>query len=355
MKRAIINFLRHLLYARLFFKLEFKKNKSLGWRAIIKSWPKGFLSISPLIYDFENNDSDHFISDWNRLRYSSRINDKRAMVLNEKLLFHIMNKDNKHVLPIVSLIKNRKIFIGSLDHMEDVSIDGFCNFVRQFETGLIIKPLTGGGGAGISKAIWNGETVVFSGSCESINDFVKIVNSGKDYLMTEIILQTGMSHSIFPDTINSIRIVTMIDPETNKPFIATVVHRFGVARSGIVDNWSAGGLSVKIDLNSGVMGKGAVYPKEGNMQWYPTHPETNAQIEGEKIENWDQIKASVLDMAQQYFYLPYVGWDVVPMDDGHIFLEGNSNSDVNLLQIHDGFLKNEAVKRFFDHYYAIVN
>src|SRR5690606_13045480 len=107
--------------------------------------------------------------------------------------------------------------------------------------GLIIKPLTGGGGNGISKVIWNVDDVFFSGFCKSKEAFVKTIHSGRDYLMTEIISQTGLSHSIFPHSINSIRVLTMMDPRTDQPFIATAVHRFGVTKSGVVDNWSAGG------------------------------------------------------------------------------------------------------------------
>lgn len=165
--------------------------------------------------------------------------------------------------------------------------------------------------------------------------------------MTEIIKQTGPLAEVYPNTLNTIRILTMFDHHTNKPFIARAVQRIGTAKSVVVDNFTAGGISVLIDIESGVLGKGAHYPNGDKLIWYSSHPDTDVGFEGLRIDNWEEIKNYVLNLSQQYFYIPYIGWDIVPMEDDFMILEANSNSDVNLLQIHGGLLKDEKVRGFY--------
>lgn len=320
---------------------------------MVKSWSHGFLTISNIIYDFKNNAKEDYLSDWRRFKYAANLNGNKSVVLDNKLLFHIMNKDNEHVPPVTALIKNRRIYNQSAEIPEEMSLEEFYLLVKKHKFGFIIKPFMGGGGGGISKVVYCNDQICFTGFCKSPEGFLKMVRSGISYLMTEIIVQTGKSKVVFPKTINSLRILTMIDPVSQKPFIASAVHRFGVSKSGVVDNWSAGGLSVHVDAETGIMGKGSIYPQTGNMVWLSSHPETDVKFEGLKVQNWEEIKNSVFEMALLYFYLPYVGWDVVPSEDGFYFLEGNNNSDVNLLQIHGGLLKNEKAKSFY-RYHNII-
>jgi hypothetical protein len=79
----------------------------------------------------------------------------------------------------------------------------------------------------------------------------------------------------------------------------------------------------------------------------------NLKFEGLRIDNWEEIKSYVLNLSQQYFYIPYIGWDIVPMGDDFMILEANSNSDVNLLQIHGGLLKDERVREFYKYHQVI--
>src|SRR5699024_4774832 len=108
------------------------------------------------------------------------------------------------------------------------------------------------------------------------------------------------------------------------------------------DNWTQGGLSCWVDVETGVLGKGARHPKvSGKLEWFEKHPDTDAQIEGSVIPNWDKIKNDLLNAVNKSEHLTYVGWDVVIIDDGFRIIEGNSMPDVNLLQVHKPLLVDE--------------
>ena len=212
-----------------------------------------------------------------------------------------------------------------------------------------------GGGSRISKMYYKDGEICFEGSCKNYEDFQNLVlnNKNADFLMTEIIKQTGPLYDVYPNTLNTIRILTMYDSKTNTPFIVTAVQRIGTRKSTVVDNFTAGGISAKIDVETGIIGKGAHHPNGSNLVWYESHPDTGVKFEGVKIANWSEIKDYVLKLSQEYFYIPYIGWDIVPMADGFFILEANSNSDVNLLQLHGGLLKDERVREFYKYHKVI--
>ena len=135
---------------------------------------------------------------------------------------------------------------------------------------MIIKPHAGWGGARISKVEFVQNKLYFEGACTSYSDFVRtVINNDKaNFLMTEIIKQTGPLAEIYPNTLNTIRILTMFDYHTNKPFIARAVQRIGTKKSVVVDSFTAGGISALIDIESGIMAKGAHYPNGDKLIWY---------------------------------------------------------------------------------------
>jgi hypothetical protein len=336
---------------RTFLRMEFNKNITLGISNFIQSSRNGFFSISKVLYDFNKNDKNHYISDWTRLQKISKINDKRRIVLDDKLIFQLINKDNPHVIPVIAVTKNNKLYRVVNNQHEHLNIEKeLYDFASTFKNGLIIKPITGGGGGHISKMYAKNGTLTFKGECKNLDDFKrKVINGNRDFLITEIIKQDGICSEIFPSTLNTVRILTMIDPLSNKAFIATAVQRFGTSTLSVVDNWTAGGLSVSVNKDTGVMGLGASYPRRDNaeVKWYDSHPVTNIKILNASIPNWNYIKESILSLAETYYFLPYIGWDVVPMENGFYILEGNANSDVNLLQIHGGLLADPKSKSFY--------
>jgi hypothetical protein len=55
-------------------------------------------------------------------------------------------------------------------------------------------------------------------------------------------------------------------------------------------------------------------------------------------------------MAQSVPYIPYIGWDVVITETGFRVIEGNANSDVDLLQVHKPLLVDPKIREFYRSY-----
>ena len=74
---------------------------------------------------------------------------------------------------------------------------------------------------------------------------------GEDAILTAFVIQADYAQAIFPEALNTIRLL-MLRGDDGAALAAAAVHRFGTARSVPVDNFSAGGLVAKVNLENGV-------------------------------------------------------------------------------------------------------
>jgi hypothetical protein len=181
----------------------------------------------------------------------------------------------------------------------------------------------------------------------------RLVREADGYILTEFAAQAAYSSRIYPHTTNSIRVVTMVDPDSGRAFIPIAVHRFGTRASEPVDNWTQGGLSASVELDSGVLSAGVSYPTEGTLTWREQHPDTGSEIQGVQVPHWPTLREGITSAAERVGFIPYIGWDVVVTDDGYTVLEGNTYTDVNLLQVHRPLLADPRVRSFYKHHGVI--
>ena len=124
--------------------------------------------------------------------------------------------------------------------------------------------------------------------------------------------------------------IVLRNAETKEFELCFAVQRIGAAWTGAVDNGSRGGLVANVDIEAGTMSYARTLH---NLTVYRTHPDTNAQIEGTVIPNWDGIKAGVLEASRAFPYLDIIAWDILPTDDGFTVIEANTSSGVNIIQL----------------------
>lgn len=338
-----------------FIKLEFYEKGNYGLFQFLKNARNGFVSVSPILYDFDKYDKKDYLTEWARIRKTPEINGRQRIVLDDKLLFQMMNRDSEIVPTMVGFTKNNTLYrLIDGELLEIGSKDEFSDFVKEYPKGLIIRPQTGGGGHGVIKVIIENGVLCFQGACQNIHDFfVKFVNSSKNFVITEVIKQDGLLHEIYPKSLNTLRLMTLIDPYTDQPFIACAFQRFGSHKTGFVDNFGSGGISVYVNPETGIMGKGISYSRKDGKQTMSVHPDTGMNFEALQVPSWDKVKAYTLKLAHEYHYLPHIGWDIVPMEDGLHIIEGNSNSGIDGFQVHGPFLKPPRVREFYRYHKVI--
>lgn len=177
-------------------------------------------------------------------------------------------------------------------------------------------------------------------SCGGKDVFHKVLNSKSDQMelwerrliqpliLEERITQCKELYDFSNSSVNTIRIITLVDAENNVK-IASAILRMGVGDSS-VDNFSSGGIASAVDIETGVL---ISLAKDYNGNEYVYHPTTGRQIVGYKIEDWDNYKDFAISLAKECKDVRYVGWDIVKTNNGEFcVIEGNKDAGIQSVE-----------------------
>ena len=179
---------------------------------------------------------------------------------------------------------------------------------------------------------------VFHWKLSSIDEikakYDEIIKSGKSYIVEECISQVEDMASFSPLSVNTMRIVTVIDDNGNVR-IANALFRIGNGKE--VDNFSSGGMAARVDIQTGILMQPAV---DGLGKTYLIHPLSHKQIIGFAIPGWSDYINFVKELASKIKDVRYVGWDIIRKSDGTMAcIEGNKDAgfDVQESQVNYGY------------------
>lgn len=184
-----------------------------------------------------------------------------------------------------------------------------------------------GEGVYVVKSINNSEKDL---SLVLINDkqvFLKDVLKYRDELIVESLIKQSKQLSDFNKTsVNTVRFMTCLYPNGEAKVIATFIK---IGRDGAyVDNAGAGGnVDAGIDVSTGKIYNPIVFSGFRKTQRTEKHPDSNVQLNGVIIRDWDEIKAKVIGFQQSLPYVKAAGWDVAITDDGPVVIEVNDSWD----------------------------
>ena len=315
----------------------------------LKAWRLGFKGKSYVLLGLDENDPKDYLPD-SLYHLTTGLDGKLGRVLKDKLLFNVIVQRYVDVPEILAVIGKGRIFAISAN-FEVRNVSGLLDYCEGGH-GVILKPCQRNKGIGINALDVCGAAIYLNGRQATKRDVDNLIRQLDDYLIMARVRQADYAYRIFPGATNTLRILTMQDPEDNhRPFIPVAKQRFGVHESAPTDNWSRGGLSAKVDLDTGRLFPARRKPAISDAV-FESHPDTGAEIVGVEVPHWDLIKGRLLEMAESLRFLKFVGWDVVVTRDGFCVIEGNNPPD-SVTQRDHPFLADPRIRRFLE-YHQIV-
>lgn len=321
-------------------------------RQHLRGWRLGFFGPSYTLYDLDRNDPDAYLSDYEVLFRFPYVNEpfntnvRNKLALARTLSLHGFRAPRVHGLLDRGLVR-------SLDGTAAVSpVVAWLEAHLPAGGRLVVKPAAEGQGRGIM-FVGRGEGgFEVNGVAAPRDVLTSLLEPLRAYLVTEFIQQAPYAAAIYPGVANTVRVLTLWDLETARPFIAAAAHRFGTASGGPTDNFHSGrgGMSAAIDVGTGVLGPAAMLSPEGRLVWRDSHPDTDAPIRGIQVERWRETVETLLAIAARFPDAPAVGWDLVVTREGPCVLEGNSPPQVAVWQVHRPLLVDPRVRRFYQAY-----
>ncbi len=315
---------------------EVPSNLSLKNR--MEAYLNGFTRKRYCWYDLKNSsDLDLYLNDFTIQLIRTKVH-KNSKILSDKELFFNYFKEKGLVdysPKLYSVIKSRET-------------DGYKKIdeLSKKKDKVVLKPLKGKGGKQIYVFEKIGENFLVNDEYYKSEEVKSLIQSFNDYILTEYCDQAPFLKRIYPGSANTLRALTIY--QNKAPRIVHSFLRIGTEKSGVVDNMSQGGLTAEINMRTGELSKGAEFLSSGKVKWHDKHPDTQKEIRGTVIPNWNKIKDKMLDLFSDLDDFNCVVWDVLLTgEEDFVILEGNNNCPTfRGHQIHTPLLKIQDFRNF---------
>nr|MCR4719594.1 hypothetical protein [Bacillota bacterium] len=295
---------------------------------------QGFSFSESNIYNFKVNDYREYITTWESYQPRCQKNEYSVLSDNKYLLYLTFGKYIKTPKVYGIIRKGRIVGIEK----EDLTEDNLYTFIIQ-NNGAVIKDAEGCDGFNVYVLRVDGDKLWYRGDVVDQAKLLNIVSSFENAVIQEIMLQGEFENTLFPNSINTVRVISVKKKNSDEHEIIGALQRIGNQKSAPVDNFNQGGGSALIDLKTGRLGKMTTVfsvDENNNRIFYSNHPDTGAQIEGKVIPNWDKLSSTISDITTKIPFFKYIAWDFVVQDDGFALIETNLKSSLNVFQIHGG-------------------
>lgn len=335
--KLVAIYIKRILMAPNHFKCSFYKKMKANFHG-------GYLADQYVLYDFDHNDPKEYLSefDWYRSRY---INDPFNFLMNNKIASTEILRPYVKV-PEIFAIKvkhNYSSYDGRVKRTEDMFP------LLEQEKAIFVKPISAGKGKGVHIFKLEDGQIFKDKDPISKEEYFHYFDSQEGWFATEMIHQHEYADKLFSRATNTIRLITLKDPDTHEFKIFFAVQRIGTEKTVPIDNGSVGGLVSKIDLETGVLSEARSLQ---SLEVWENHPNSGSPIKGTKIPGWDQMKTDMLALANHFPYMQFIAWDILLTQEGICIIEANTSSGVNIIQLWGG-QRNGELGRFYRYHHVI--
>ncbi len=230
---------------------------------------------------------------------------------NNKAYFHIFENKNEFNKIFQKYLKRDWIDVTNSSKKDVIK------FIKRHDI-FMAKPIDGGCGKGIEK--------IETKNYKSPEELYEYLASNHNFELEEVIKQNEEVSKIYPEAINTVRMVTIL--KDNKPHVICAYFRIG--NGSFVDNFNSGGMVAPIDVKTGVVSVNAI---DKNKNLYEVHPETGKTIKGFKFPFWNEAVKMCKEASKKVPEMAYIGWDVAFTVNGPIFVEANEFPGHDIYQL----------------------
>jgi len=188
-----------------------------------------------------------------------------------------------------------------------ITISRAVEILQQYNDDVIIKPELGFGGRKIQFK-------------HSANIDIKELIKNQDVVIQPVCEQHPVLKSLFPHSLNTIRVFTMLD-EMGEAHTKYYYLRFGTGSSKI-DNTSSGGGYCQIHPDGKL---DTHFYNDFGISCGTHHPDTNVALSNVLIPNFNTLLKKCKQAHESFPYVKFIGWDVaVDRHENSVLIEWNA-------------------------------
>lgn len=306
---------------------------------------KGFFPDKREIYNFKQAGAHQLMTDRQMLD-SADIDGNYGLILHDKVLFEMVMSRYIKVPRNLAMVRGGRL-IGldpsskSSEHVDLVAL-------LEKHGALFSRPVDKCSGVGVTLFEHrDGQFTQDGRSLDRADLLLALLESG-DIVLSERIGQSAFAQHLYTRTLNTTRVMTMLDPDTGEPFVAGAMQRIGNECSYPTDNASRSGFICNVDLETGRMSRALVITQR--YRQVERHPESGVVFAEQVIPHWQDLCEELLDVTRRFPMLPYIAWDVALTDGGITLIEGNRWTDISPIQVFRPMLADRRIRRFLEHH-----
>jgi len=338
-----IEALRRLRWTRL---IEAHRDAPL--REKLRWWPRGFRVQSARLYGFPAADPAEYVPDFVVSYRSASFNPAEALFDHKAARRAMLLAMGAAQVETVALVwRGRAVLHPFSPRQSTITADELERWLIADGGEFVIKPEADGRGQRVALVRSEaGGLVRQYGTArgpyqlaECYDRLTMVERRGE---------QAAFWRELFPDTVNTIRVLTIWREGERLPFVARATQKIGTAASVPADNFARGGLVAAVDVETGRMS--AARAKHDVARPVPRHPETGALIEGAVLPGWRELRDDVARIAAGFPGDCFVGWDVFRDSEGRtVIIEANGGTTgVQILQLEAGLLRDPRISGFYE-------
>jgi hypothetical protein len=178
--------------------------------------------------------------------------DQVDLVENKYRFANLLKSRNIRTVDDIFLIRpNLTLVEASTGQIRD--FDEFIALLnREKISDIFIKPISASQGWGALKLQLEPDSLRMGKEGISRKRLAALLEPRKIYVVQRAIDQHDVINAIYPDSVNTVRLDTLVDE--GEVLLNGAILRTG-ANGSCVDNWSAGGFIIGIDIDSGKLGR----------------------------------------------------------------------------------------------------
>lgn len=299
------------------------------------AFPDSYFRLGMFLKEFGSTDKMRsFIPQGAYCRYATDRDSRYHILIDDKIIFHDLMTQYGLPVPTRFFTFRQGEFRHGANLLTDIEVNSILKGISDER--IFVKRFTGGAASGVSifNKVDNGIYADKDGDIVSA-EMIRKKYYNQDFFFEKQIVQEPVLSQFNPETVNTIRVLTY----NNQVISATV--RFG-GRGEYVDNVSANGVAVSLDIETGILGDYGMKMYSTVERFY-SHPNSHIIFNGTKVTQWTEVRSLVEKTLKYFPFYRSVGFDIATTNKGPVILEINTGAGINLSQMG----KEYGLARFF--------
>lgn len=311
----------------------------------------GFLAECAYSYSLDSNNVNDYLSDYDYYKIWP-LNGWTRIWVNDKLTLKMMLAGSEYgdIMPKYYYYSTPSGLKALVDNpYQKGKVEEFLQLLADVKE-FACKPCNGTTAIGFVKMAFENGVYFINEKEVSKKEVADFIASHPNYVFTEYI-HPSEQFCKYSDHIHTLRIVTL-NVQGNNPQITGGYLRLpnknnGEANYTVLDGTNTNKFNLFVELNAekGEYGN-AKKTFINRIESVERHPDTNEIIEG-AIPNYDNLKQTILGIAQRFNTLEWLGFDIGVTNNGFKCMEINTHPGIKYMQIFRSLYADDITRDYF--------